>query len=46
VRLCASRELPVDEIRWIDAMPLDARHRSKVQRDELRRLLLPSAASR
>lgn len=45
-RLCGSRGLPVDEIRWIDAMPLDARHRSKVRRDELRRLLLSSGASR
>jgi acyl-CoA synthetase (AMP-forming)/AMP-acid ligase II len=45
-RLCASRGLPIDEIRWTDAMPLDGRHLSKVRRDELRRLLLSSGALR
>lgn len=44
-RMCASRGLPIDEILWIDAMPLDARHRSKVRRDELRRLLPSSSPS-
>lgn len=45
-RFCASRGIPIDEIRWTDAMPLDARHRSKVRREELRRLLVSSAGSR
>jgi olefin beta-lactone synthetase len=45
-RLCASRHLPIDEIRWTDAMPLDARHRSKVRRDDLRRLLMSGAGTR
>jgi acyl-CoA synthetase (AMP-forming)/AMP-acid ligase II len=45
-QLCASRGVPIDEIRWTDAMPLDARHRSKIRRDELRRVLLAGGESR
>ncbi|MDQ2912525.1 MAG: AMP-binding protein [Chloroflexota bacterium] len=45
-RLCASHGLPIDEIRWTDAIPLDARHRSKVRREEIRRELLSTVASR
>jgi acyl-CoA synthetase (AMP-forming)/AMP-acid ligase II len=46
VRLCASRGIPIDEVRWTHAMPLDPRHRSKVRRDELRRRLASSPGSR
>lgn len=41
-RLCAERDVPVDEVRVARRMPLDARHRSKVRRHELRRTLSPA----
>ena len=45
-RLCASRDVPVDEVRWIRTMPLEARHRSKIRRDVLRGRLPSRAAAR
>ncbi len=41
-RLCAERDVPVDEVRVARTMPLDARHRSKIRRHELRRALSPA----
>ncbi len=45
-RLCAARGIPVDEIRWMAALPLDRRHRSKIRHEELRRRLSPNGAAR
>lgn len=45
-RLCEARGIPIDDIRWTRAMPLDARHRSKIRRAALRQLLQPSLTAR
>lgn len=45
LQTCAACHVPVDEVRVLDALPMDARHHSKVEVDELRAMLLAGVAS-